>query len=135
MNTKLVTNSILSGALIVTLSGDVPDLTTQIGSGKKLFLQPQEEIKWSDGLQLHLAEILCEERLVWPTVAADYGSGIRSLSQSKTGENKLVYSSGDLFVRAKILAENPEARLNFNDYASLKTSVSSGRAWPNGDSI
>jgi|SRR5882672_9628567 len=118
----------IGAALIVTLTSDVPDLTFHIESDRKLFLQPQEEPKLSDGLQLHLAEIPCEERLIWPTVAADYGSGIQSLSQSKTDEYELVYSSGYLFVRAKILAENPEVRLNFNSYSPLKTSVSSGRA-------
>ena len=118
----------IGAALIVTLTSDVPDLTFHVESDRKLSLQHQEEPKLSDGLQLHLPETPCAERLIWPTVAAHYGSGIQSLSQSKTDEYELFYSSGCLSVRAKILAENPEVRLNFNDYASLKTSVSSGRA-------
>jgi hypothetical protein len=104
MNTKLV-NSILSGALIVTLSGDVPDLTTHIEAGGKLFLQPQEEPKLSDGLQLHLAETPCEERLIWPTVTCN--SGVQSFSQTKTDECELTYWPSSLLVRVKILTESP----------------------------
>jgi hypothetical protein len=104
MNTKVV-NSILSGALVVTLSGDVPDLIFHVKSGGKLFLQSKEEPKLSEGLQLHLAETPCEERLIWPTVTCN--SGVQSFSQTKTDECELAYWPSGLLVRVKILTENP----------------------------
>lgn len=121
-----INETLFSAALIVTLASDIPDLTFHVESDRKLLLQLKEEPKLSDGLQLHLAETPCEEMLIWPTIAAH--SGIQTLSQSKTDEYELVYSSDCLFVRARILAENSEVRLNFNDYTSLNTTVSSGRA-------
>ena len=100
MNTKPV-NSILSGALIVTLSGDIPDLTFHVDSDRKPFLQS----KLSDGFQLHLAESPSEERLIWPTATCN--SGVQSFSQTKTGEYELAYWPSGLPVRVKILTKSP----------------------------
>jgi hypothetical protein len=86
-------------------TGDVPDLKLQVESARKLFLQAKEESKLSDESQLHLAEVPCEGRLIWPTVAAY--SGVKSISQSKLDKYELAYLPGGLLVRVKILTESP----------------------------
>jgi hypothetical protein len=89
-------NNFFNCALIITLLSE---------SGEKTLLQPKEEPKSSDGLQLHLAEIPGEERLIQSTDA--FYSGIQSLSQSKTSEYNFVSWPGGSVVRVKILAESP----------------------------